>query len=280
VKDGANERVFEFPAYIRSYLLPAAIVGGAMISFEIAPPPSNLALAICLTVAATVELIHFSGLRYRVAVSGDGMRYLPYRAAPIYLRWDEVASLELREEILRGQLVVSDAARLRTMALDYRLDRFQDLLSIVVDRAAGCDPHPPLPSTFHSSYLDQTVVVLVFFVCTVLSIHFVGGGQSIIATAFGLFALLSVGTLAAFPHSLTVSTDSVELGYLGRRRVIALASVKGVRFGVQRGNRGAMWTVVWLDTSEGRPLKLTGFNKDSLAVYYALRDAWRPLKDS
>jgi hypothetical protein len=38
-----------------------------------------------------------------------------------------------------------------------------------------------------------------------------------------------------------------------------------------------MWTVVWLDTAEDKPLKLTGFTEGSLAVYYALRDACRPM---
>ncbi len=277
--EAANDAVFEFPYSIRLYLLPAAVACCVMILIAILEPSVNhFALAALVTLIGTVQFISFSRLRYRVAVSNDGIRYMPYAAAPIFLEWSEVASLELREGIGAARLVVSDATRLRKMILDYRLDRFQDLLSIVVDRAANCDPHPPLPSTFHISYLDQSVIVAVFLVCLVLSIYFAEVNQSAYATAFGLFAVLPVGVLAVFPRSLNVSTNSLELRYLGRRRQIGLASVTGVRFGIVRGNRGLLWTVVWIDTIEDNPLKLTGFTEGSLAVYYALRDAWRPLK--
>ncbi len=280
MEGAANEAVFEFPSVIRLYLLPAAVVCCVMILFVIhAPSPNNLALAALVTLIGTIQFISFSRLRYRVSVSNDGIRYMPYADAPIFLQWSEVASLELREGIGAAQLVVSDPTRLRKMVLDYRLDKFQDLLSIVVDRAANCDPHPPLPSTFHTSYLDQSVIITVFLVCIVLSIYFAEANQSVYATAFGLFAVLPVCVLAVFPRSLNVSTNSLELRYLGRRREIALASVTGVRFGIMRGNRGLLWTVVWLDTAEDNPLKLTGFTEGSLAVFYALRDAWRPMKE-
>jgi hypothetical protein len=280
VEEAANEAVFEFPSVIRLYLLPAAVVCCVMVLFAItAPSLSTLGVAVLVSFVAAVQLIFFSRLRYRVAVSNDGIRYMPYADAPIFLQWSEVASLELREGIGAAQLAISDASRLRKMILDYRLDKFQDLLSIVVDRAANCDPHPPLPKTFHTSYLDQSVIIAVFLVCIVLSIYFAEADQSVYATAFGLFAVLPVCILAALPRSLSVSTNSLELRYLGRRRQIALASVTGVRFGLMRGNRGLLWTVVWLDTIEDRPLKLTGFTEGSLAVYYALRDAWRPMKE-
>jgi hypothetical protein len=281
VEDGANETVFEFPSAIRLYLLPAAVVCGVMILFEIHEPSlNNLALAAFVILVGTIQLMSFSRLRYRVAVSDDGIRYMPYGAAPIYLRWDEVASLELQEAGFRGQLLVSDATRLRKMILDYRLDKFQDLLSIVADRAANCDPHPPYPSTFHTGYLEQTAVVFVFFVSIGGSIYFARTGQSVIAAAFGLFALIPVGILAALPHSMTVSTDSIVLNYLGWQREIAVASLTGVRFGLERGGRGSVWTVVWLDRIEGRPVKLPGFSEGSLALYYCLRDAWQTAKDS
>ena len=279
--DPGDERVFEFPSSVRLYLLPAAVVCCVIILFEIhAPSLNNLVFAILVILVGTVQLIYFSRLRYRVAVSNDGIRYMPYGAAPIYLRWDEVASLELQEAGLRGQLLVSDATRLRKMILDYRLDKFQDLLSIVVDRATKCDPHPSYPSTFHTGYLEQPAVVFVFFISIGSSIYFARTGHSINAAAFGLFALLPVGILAGLPHSMTVSTDSIVLNYLGWQREIAVASVTGVRFGLERGGRGSVWTVVWLDRIEGRPVKLPGFSEGSLALYYCVRDAWQTAKDS
>ena len=57
------------------------------------------------------------------------------------------------------------------------------------------------PSTFHTSYLDQVIVVIVFFVSIGLAIHFANLNQ-IYAAAFGLFALLCVGILAAVPHNV------------------------------------------------------------------------------
>jgi hypothetical protein len=280
VDDRANETVFEFPSAIRVYFLPAAVVCCVMIVFEInAPSVNSLALATLVILVVTVQVIYFSRLRYRVAVSDDGIRYVPHGGAPIFLQWSEVASLELREAGLRAQLMISDATRVRKMILDYRLNKFADLLLVVVDRSTNCDPRPLLPKTFHTSYLDQIIVVIVFFVCIALAIHFANLNK-IYAAAFGLFALLPVGILATLPHSLIVYTNSIALGYLGWRREIAIASVTGMRFGVQRGNRGSLWTVVWVDTTEPKPLKLTGFTEGSLAVYYALRDAWQPIKDS
>jgi hypothetical protein len=273
---GPNETVFEFPSTKTLYLLPAAIVCGVFFLAEITTPSrSHLVLAILAIFAGTVQLIRFSGLRYRVALSDDGIRYMPYGQVPISLLWSEIANLRLRETSLRAQLVVSDAVLLRSIILDYRLDKFEDLLCIVVDRATNCDPHLALPKTFHTSYLDQVIVVIVFFVSIGLAIHFANLNQ-IYAAALGLFALLCVGILAAVPHNLTVSFDSIAQGYLGRRREIAPASITGLRFGVQRGSRGSLWTVVLVETSESKPLKLAGFTEGSLAVYYALRDAWQP----
>jgi hypothetical protein len=281
MENGANEVVFEFPSSVRLYLLPAAVVCGVMILFGILEPSlNNLALAAFVILVGAIQLISFSRLRYRVAVNDDGIGYLPCRHAPIFIRWSEVASLELRKRLGAAGLVVSDATRLRKMNLDYRLDRFQDLLSIVADRATNCDPHPSLPSTFHTGYLEQTAVVIVFIVSIGGSIYFARTGQSVNAAAFELFALIPVGILAALPHSMTVSTDSIVLNYLGWQREIAVASLTGVRFGLERGGRGSMWTVVWLDRIEGRPVKLPGFSEGSLALYYCLRDAWQTAKDS
>ena len=278
MEEAAHEAVFEFPSSIRLYLLPAAVACCVMVLFAItAPSLSTLAVAVLVFVAA-VQLIFFSRLRYRVAVSDEGIRHVPYSGAPIFLRWSEIARLELRES-LRGQLLMSDAARLRTITVDYQLSRFEELLSIVVDRATNCDPHPALPKTFHASYLDQTIIVAVFLICVAFSICFAHFGQSLNATAFSLFALLPLGIFVFLPHSLTVSSDSIALGYLGWRREIAIGSLTGLRFGVQRGSRGAWWTVVWVNIAGREPLKLTGFTEGSLAMYYALRGAWRPIKE-
>ena len=280
MEPGANETVFEFPSAIKLYLLPAAIVCCVAILIAIHTPSSNsLAFAVLAITVGTIQFISFSLLRYRVAVSDDGIRYMPYGDAPIFLRWSEVAGLELRERGFVGRLVINDAPPLRKMTIDYRLGKFQDLLTIVVDRAANCDPHTPLPATFHTSYLDQAVAFIVFLASIVLSIYFARLNESAYVTVFGLFALLPIGVLVAFPQSLTVSTNSLELAYLGRKREIALASVTGLRFGIMRGGRGSLWTEVWLDITEDKPLKLTGFSEGSLAVYYALRDACRPMKD-
>lgn len=274
---GPNETVFEFPSTPSLYWLPGAIVGCVVVLFAItAPSLNNLAVALLVILVVAVQLIFFSRLRYRVAVSDEGIRYVPYGGPPIFLRWSEIARLDLRESF-RGQLVMSDAG-LRTITVDYQLGRFEELLSIVVDRATNCDPHPPLPKTFHTSYLDQIVVVVVFFACIALAIHYADINH-IFAAAFGLFALLPVAILAALPHSLSVSIDSITLSYLGWQREVAIASVTGIRFGVQRGNRGSLWTVLFVDSSERKPLKLTGFTEGPLAVYYALRDAWHPIKE-
>lgn len=257
---GPNETVFEFPSATAMYFLPAAIVCGVFLLAEITTPSRNhLALAVLAILIGTVQLIGFSRLRYRVALSEDGIRYMPYGQAPIFLRWTEIASLKLQETSLRAQLVISDAALLRRIILDYRLDKFEDLLSLVVERATNCDPHLALPKTFHTSYLDQVIVVIAFFVSVGLAIHFANLDQ-IYAAAFGLFALLSVGILVALPHKLTVSFDSIAQGYLGWRREIATASITGLRFGVQRGNRGSLWTVVFLETTERKPLQADGIH--------------------
>jgi hypothetical protein len=280
VETGANETIFEFPSSTRLYLLPIAIVCCAAIVLAIhAPSLNSLAVAVFMSLVGTEQLISFSRLRYRVAVSDDGIRYMPYGDAPIFFQWSEVAGLELRERRFIGRLVICDAPRLRKMVIDYRLGKFQDLLSIVVDRADNCDPHTPLPATFHTSYLDQAVAVIVFSASIVLSIYFAHLNQPAYV-AFGLFALVPIGVLVVFPQSLTVSTNSLELAYLGRKREIALATVTGLRFGILRGGRGSLWAEVWLDTTENKPLKLTGFTEGSLAVYYALRDACRPMNKS
>ena len=201
---------------------------------------------------------------------------MPYGQAPIIVLWNEIASLKLPETSLRAQLVVGDAALLRPSSSTTRLDKFEDLLSIVVDRAKNCDPHLALPKTFHTSYLDQVIVVIVLFVSIGLAIHFANLNQ-IYAGAFGLFALLCVGILAAVPHDLTVSHSIQSLGepcWLAARDCDGLDNRLALRCPARKSRLG--WTVVLVETTESKPLKLTGFTEGSLAVYYALRDQWQP----
>jgi hypothetical protein len=281
VDDSANERVFEFPSSLRWLRTGAPVFCGVLILGELLAHAINLLpITVLMMLILAFQYISVRRMRDRVAVSDDGIRYLPYAAEPTLLRWNEVAKLELRDGSLGGQLVVSDAVGLGKITIDYRMNEFQDLLSIVVDRATNCDPHPSLPSTFHASYLEQTVVVIVFFVSIGCSIHFARTGQSTTASAFGMFALLPVGMLAALPHSMTVSTDSITLNYLGWQRQIAVASLTGVRFGVERGGRGSIWTVLWLDRIDGRPVKLQGFSADSMAIYYCVHGAWQTARGS
>jgi len=281
VEDRSNETVFEFPATTTLYLLPAAIVSGVFVLVEVfSPSRDNLALAILGIVVGTVELIYFGRLRYRVGVGDAGIRYMPYGGAPIFLAWNELAHIELRESAFAAHLVVSDSARLRNIRIDYRLEKFEELLSVIVDRASNCDPHPTLPAIFHASYLDQAITIGVFFLCVGLSICFALVHESLNSGAFGLFSLLPIGIFISLPHQLTVAPESSALVYLGWRREIPIASISGVRFGIKRGSRGALWTVIWVDRIEGKSIQLTGFREGTLAVYYALREAWRPFKES
>ena len=252
--DPANERVFEFPSSVRLFLLPVALVCGVIFLFEIFQPSvHNLALEAVAILVGGMQLRTFSHLRYRIAVSDDGIRYMPHGDSPIFLQWSEIANLELRERLGDARLVISDATRLRQMNLDYRLDRFQDLLSFVADHATNCDPHPPLPSSFHIGYLEQTVVVIVFFVSIGGSIYFMRTGQSINAYGDG------ARTVRPDPgcHARSTSTQHDGVDGLDRHQLSWLEARNCGRIGkrralcIERGSRGSVWTVVWLDRLKG-----------------------------
>jgi hypothetical protein len=106
VDEPANERVFEFPSSVRLFLLPVALVCGVIFLFEIFQPSlNNLALAAVAILVVGMQLRSFSRLRYRVAVSDDGIRYMPHGDSPIFLQWSEIANLELRERLGDARLV-------------------------------------------------------------------------------------------------------------------------------------------------------------------------------
>src|SRR5262249_33766026 len=73
--------------------------------------------------------------RDRVAVSDDGIWYLPHRGTSTFMRWDEIAKVEVRE--LTKRLVIADATSHKRINLEYQLDRFDRLRSLVLDRTAA-----------------------------------------------------------------------------------------------------------------------------------------------
>jgi hypothetical protein len=280
VEPPANATFFEFSASTRwSQIAGGVFACALLVSIAFFRPPPMFAVT-CVATSILFGVITMRDVRYlrdRVAVSDHGVWYLPHAGTSTFLQWDEVASLDLRDGRFQGRLVLSDKTRLRKIRLDFRLNQFAQLFWFVVNRTAERRQRQPVPSISHRGHMGRTLLIVVMVLVAVLCTR---AGQSKAAMCFALITAVGFAELSFDPRTVVVSTRSISIGYLGRRRELPFESVTDVQIGLLQGGKGDLSTVVVVNSVGERRVKLIGFKEGSVALYDSLHGAWQTAKKS
>jgi YD repeat-containing protein len=278
----ANARFFQFPSSYRWLVtgsLPVfcvlVVVGFFFLLFN--PGPKSLAIgAICVIefgffALLAIRAVHLA--RDRVAVNDDGLWYLTRRDLSTFIRWDEVANVEAHE--IRKRLVITDMTGQKRINLEYQLDGFETLRNFVLERTTARRRQTFAPSVFHGGYLKLGFLLFAFLMWIAFVTMSIRSGQPLAAAGFVGLALLTLYGIVREPRTLTISSLSIIVGYPGWHRSIPFDSVTNVEIDNTPGNeQGYISAAVFVETVNGRPLKLIGFREGSVALYDALCAGW------
>lgn len=207
----------------------------------------------------------------RVAVDDAGIWYLPHKASPVLLRWEEIASVEARE-IGMQRLMLSDASGFKKIKLEYHLENFDKLCDIVLTRTATLRAQTPTRSIFNRNYVNRGFWLfgLVFFAgCALLALR---SGQTKAALGLVIFAAIYLYDLMREPSKITISPQSFRIDYLGWYRVVPFDTVTNIELVTVRDLDVS--AAVLIENTKSRAFTLMGFQGGSVALYDSLRAAW------
>ncbi len=262
-------------------MLIAAIAGFGFMAFVLSLPitdsadtsPIVLVLGVVLSGslgAAALQI--FNRSRDRVAVSADGIWYLPRTGAITFIAWSEVGSVGARDVAQR--IVITDTTGIRRIRVEYQLEDFEKLRALVLRYSAGARLIASPATIFHRNWVNRGILLgslVAFLLFTYLCIK---QGQPGSAPIFLGLAVLSIVGLVREPARVKISNDSVVIKYLGWQRTVAFDAISNILL-VDLHNRGNVVATVIIERRHGKPLKLMGFREGSIALNDALYSAWR-----
>lgn len=278
----ADALIFSFPGGLRSFMLFAMTLYAALIVAAVAAflsGPTDLALGIMLlgipVFASLVVLAQRRAARYRdkVAVSAQGIWYLPRKGEPTFIPWSGVARVEAHDTAQR--LVLVDARDDTKIGLEYQLSDIGKLRDFVLDHVPPSARRPAaVPNVFHRTWINKGVLLGILGFWLFLTHLVWSQGQPayalIIVVLFGAPTLVLI---ARDPTFVVIAQNGIVIKYPGWKRTIPFSIIRGVSLKDLRGN-GDVWAAVIIERDRGRPLKLLRSREGSNTLHDALRSAW------
>jgi hypothetical protein len=270
----ADALVFKFPRGLAWFMFGVACISFGFMIFVLAMQtlkPSHGSLVIALLgvamcgLFATLTLRSFSRLRDSVAVSSEGIWYLPRKGEPTFIAWFDVASVKANDTLQR--LVLTDARSHRSIRLEYQLTNFGKLRDFVLGHtAAQTRLDANAPSIFHRSWINKGLLLfyaaLFIFFAYLSHVHFL----------IGIACLLLVA-ITQDPLCLVITSEAAVIKYPGWGQTIPLCSISGIEL-IDVNNSGNVWAAVVIKRKDKKPIKLYRFREGSLALHDALQAAW------
>lgn len=214
----------------------------------------------------------FGRLRDSVAVSPEGIWYLPRKRESIFIAWRDVA--DVRAQDTQQRLVLVDATGETRIRLEYQLDDFGRLRDYVLDHTVATRLRQPTTSVFHRTWINKCVLLcgaLPLLLSAWLSFH---QGQPMPSLLFVGFAGLLLVALMRDPTRVVITKKGVLIEYPGWKRTIPFDAISGIVLTDQQ-DRGNVWAAVVIERRQEAPLKLFRFREGSIALREALDSAWR-----
>jgi YD repeat-containing protein len=214
----------------------------------------------------------FRRSRDRVAVNEEGIWSI--RGGQVgFLSWRNILHLRANDAAQRLELVGPDESNV--ISIDYQLREFERLRDFVLARIPESALLQNTAMTAFHRASDTRMVYLglaAFLVLIALMVHGQVRGPEYLIPVF--LAIFPFGMALAEPASLTVERDSFVIHYVTHQRSIPFSSVENISFSNLRF-RGNIWTAVMVALRRSKSLRLTRFSEGSVALYEALRAAWK-----
>jgi hypothetical protein len=280
--------LFEFPESSRWGIIVGLIFSYGLIAGGILVPllteqlPRALLVgAACVTVSGLFAFAmtrNLRTLRSRVAVTDDCIGTYPSEAHRHFSDGVKSQPWEMWEGRLQGRLILSDAARLKSINLDYRLNNFARVFGLVLNKTAERRLRLPYPCNFHRNYSNRAFMLIASSITVAVALLSAHEGYEKFWPWFAIIAALGAlgfGGLILEPRGIVVSARSFTIQYPGWRRTVPFDAVTDIRITLHRGGKGELTTPVMADLAARRRLKLVGFREGSVALYDALYGAWQ-----
>jgi hypothetical protein len=211
--------------------------------------------------------------RRRVRVASDALYCIDPATHDVRIAWNEVRALRERAFLNRIDVVtVGDAFRI---ALEYELERFEELLASVVERTPEAQPARPLPAAFAARLSGLNLLAL-------LALVGIGGASALAAWLTGEFRMLlaALGLLALLPVLLSHQLRRVELDGLELRGVrlwrplrLPLAELREPRLELREAGNNQKELDVTVESAGGKRHSVRPAGCDAIALFRTLSSA-------
>lgn len=276
----ADASVFKFPRRSGLMVMLYGILGLVLVVppfYALATGPIHRPIVLFLPVILGVGLlialsiIGFTRSRVSVAVTSDGLWYLPGKTQSAFIPWSDVSRVEAQDRAQR--LVLVDARDNSKIRLQYQMENFSKLREFILSHTSQAATLPAaVTKVFHRTWTNKfgfpVIAALLFFMV------YVDKGQSpILWLACVGFVVIGSIAIALDPVLVTITESGVEIKYPGWKRLVPFDAIKGI-MEMDMPNRGTVWPVVMILRKAGKPIKLSSFREGSVALQEALHSAW------
>lgn len=205
--------------------------------------------------------------RDRVAVTSEGIWYLPRKAPPTWIAWREVTAVEAHET--QQRLVLKDGTGARTIRLEYQLENFSRLREIVLRHTSALvQAQATRTRVFHRSFINKGLS---------LGLASLGVALTFVIRTPILLLLISVPSLIAAmcdPLRIAITPEGFVMEYPLWKRSFLFDTIRGIVL-KDVAYRGNTFAAVVIERRKGRPVRLFRFREGSLALHDALLSAWQ-----
>lgn len=273
--------VFTFSSSARWVLFPAMLLALAeatvlfIQAWSTVDPTTRLTQipeGVFFALVAELNWRLFRRSRDRVAVNEEGIWSIS-RNRIGFLSWRNVAHVRANDAAQRLDLI--DAAGSTAVHVDYQFREFDRLRDFILGhtlesahlQGAGI-------STFHRGSDTRMVYLGLAALLFLIALMMHGGvrGKEYLFPVF--LGVAAIRMALAEPLSLTVNRDAFVIRYITHQRSIPFNSVIGISLSNLRF-RGNIWAGVVVTLNRRGSVRLARFSEGSLALYEALRAAWK-----
>ncbi|MGD0832575.1 MAG: hypothetical protein ABR907_16705 [Terracidiphilus sp.] len=274
--------VFKFPASLRIAMLGCAVVClgffACVVVMQLVKPErgslilSLLSFILCgIGLAYSLKVVCYSA--DRVAVSSEGIWYLPKNRTSSFIAWSDVSVVKANDTMQR--LIVTDASARRTIRAEYQLENFAALREFISSHTDELSRQAtPVTRVFHRTWINKIVLTVFGLPFLILFVQCYREG---VADGFYFGLALWAGTvilIALDPVTLTIDPESIQISYPLWSRSISFDSIIGIVL-KDVSSRGNVWTAVVIERQQKRRVQLFRFREGSIVLKDALESAWR-----
>jgi YD repeat-containing protein len=214
----------------------------------------------------------FRRSRDRVAVNEEGIWSIS-RNQIGFIPWRNVAHVRANDAAQRLDLI--DAAGSTVIHVDYQFREFDRLRDFILSHTLESAQSQSAGITaFHRGFDTRMVYLGLAALLFLIALMVHGGVRGPEYRVPVLLGMIATGIALAGPLSLTIERDVFVIHYVVYQRSIPFNSVIGIAFSDRRF-RGNIWAGVVVALNRSGIIRLGRFSEGSVALYEALRAAWK-----